>query len=302
LQKEQQVSSWKEGGPVVLSTHAPAFVRLYEATGDHLFLDLARAGAVDKSTWVDPETGTASYYWGWFDRGAGAFPNHVWWQVGWTMDYLLAEVEIRIDGLVSFPRGPMTSKVGASRCLGFEPSTVAGDAAQLRLPRGLFEPDTPKVECIGATGVETDTFYAVLLNQDSGETTTTVTLDTGKILRARAVDSIGEVTALQEDVTASVDPGAVRFETTIPGWDVRVVEVEYEPGDHTFENVSVEREGDAATVRWGAVAATTGAVDHRESGADEWTRTDATRRKWVCSATIGAVDAGAAPDTDPDRS
>ena len=71
------------------------------------------------------------------DRGAGPFPHHAWWQIGWLMDYLLAEADYRSNGQIQFPAGFMTAKVGPHQPYGFADGVIFGDRAQL-----IFNPDT----------------------------------------------------------------------------------------------------------------------------------------------------------------
>ncbi len=44
------------------------------------------------------------------NKGAGPYPHHAWWQIGWITDYLLAEAQLRSDGQITFPRGFVTPK------------------------------------------------------------------------------------------------------------------------------------------------------------------------------------------------
>ncbi|MFR0772366.1 MAG: hypothetical protein ACLSH3_00500 [Alistipes finegoldii] len=83
-----------KSGPILLTSHCGMFVRLYEETGDRLFLDLARAAATAREAHLAPDTHMATYYWSQFDRGPGPFPHHAWWQLGWIADYVFAEAEM----------------------------------------------------------------------------------------------------------------------------------------------------------------------------------------------------------------
>jgi len=67
-----------KSGPILLTSHCGMFVRLYEETGDRLFLDLARAAATAREAHLAPDTHMATYYWSQFDRGPGPFPHHAW--------------------------------------------------------------------------------------------------------------------------------------------------------------------------------------------------------------------------------
>ena len=90
-------------------------------TGDSLFLDMARAAAVGRDAFVDMKTGVASYYWDTMNAGAGPYPHHAWWQVGWISDYLMAEAELRSSGRIGFPKGFITPKVGPAQDIRFRP-------------------------------------------------------------------------------------------------------------------------------------------------------------------------------------
>ena len=56
-----------------------------------------------------------------------------WWQIGWIMDYLMSEAEMRSNGAVSFPRGFITPKVGPHQTIGFESGLTYGKKANLVL-------------------------------------------------------------------------------------------------------------------------------------------------------------------------
>ncbi len=149
-------------GPILLASHAGMFVRMYRLTGDSLFIDMARAAAIGRDAFVDDPTGVASYYWAAMNRGAGPYPHHAWWQMGWITDYLLAELELRSDGAISFPAGFITPKVGPHRTFAFSPGTVYGNRASLVMIPGLVELDDPNVEVVLA--LNDDTLFVMLLN------------------------------------------------------------------------------------------------------------------------------------------
>ncbi len=70
-------------GPILLASHAGLFVRMFSLTKDSLFLTMARAAALGRDAFVDSSTSVASYYWDVMNRGAGPYPHHAWWQIGW---------------------------------------------------------------------------------------------------------------------------------------------------------------------------------------------------------------------------
>ena len=149
-------------GPILLASHAGMFIRMYSRTGDKLFLDMARAAAIGRDAFVDNETGVASYYWAAMNRGAGPYPHHAWWQMGWITDYLVAEMELRSNGNIKFPAGFITPKVGPHRTFGFRTGTIDGDKARLVMKPGAFECNNPNVEVLLAEGDEY--LYMMLMN------------------------------------------------------------------------------------------------------------------------------------------
>lgn len=135
-------------GPILLASHAGMFVRIYRLTGERIFLDMARAAAIGRDAFVDDATSVASYYWAAMNRGAGPYPHHAWWQMGWITDYLMAELELRSNGAISFPAGFITPKVGPHRTYAFRPGTVNGEEAELIMRSGLAEASNPNVEVV----------------------------------------------------------------------------------------------------------------------------------------------------------
>lgn len=135
-------------GPILLASHAGMFVRIYRMTGERIFLDMARAAAIGRDAFVDDATSVASYYWAAMDRGAGPYPHHAWWQMGWITDYLMAELELRSNGAISFPAGFITPKVGPHRTYAFSRGSVYGEDAELIMRQGLVRANNPDVEVI----------------------------------------------------------------------------------------------------------------------------------------------------------
>lgn len=151
-------------GPIQLASHAGLFIRMYGLTKEPIFADMARAGAVGRHAFVDAKTSVASYYWQAMNRGAGPYPHHAWWQIGWLTDYLMAEAELRSDGKVSFPRGFVTPKVGPHQTYGFAPGTVNGQKARLIIDENLVKLDNPAVEHILAKAVQGNKTFVILMN------------------------------------------------------------------------------------------------------------------------------------------
>lgn len=164
-------------GPILLASHAGMFVRMFALTGDSLFLNMARAGALGRDAFVDPQTSVASYYWDVMNKGAGPYPHHAWWQIGWITDYLLAEAEMRSAGKVKFPRGFITPKVGPHQSYGFAPGEVYGVKADLLLKDGLLRSDSPYLDYYCAINREQRKLYFILLNNDDEPLGTTLHAD-----------------------------------------------------------------------------------------------------------------------------
>ncbi|WP_460673400.1 glycerophosphoryl diester phosphodiesterase [Larkinella ripae] len=154
-------------GPIQLCSHAGLFIRMYGMTKEPIFADMARAGAIGRDAFVDTKTSVASYYWQAMNRGAGPYPHHAWWQIGWLTDYLLAEVELRSNGKVTFPRGFVTPKVGPHQTYGFAAGTVNGEKATLLIDENRVKIDNPSVDCLLAKSEKPGKIFAILLNNSA---------------------------------------------------------------------------------------------------------------------------------------
>jgi hypothetical protein len=97
--------------------------------------------------------------------GPGRFPHHAWWQIGWIVDYLLAEAELRTGGAIAFPRGFFTPKVGPHASFGFAPGTVFGESACLDW--GDVETGSPALDYLLARAVDGRKRFVVLLNNSA---------------------------------------------------------------------------------------------------------------------------------------
>lgn len=151
-------------GPILLASHAGLFVRLYTQTKDSLFLNMARAAVWGRDAFVDANTGVASYYWDAMNKGAGPFPHHAWWQLGWITDYLLSEAIVRSNGNVTFPSGFITPKVGPHRSYGFKKGSIFGKPVDLTMKKGLVRLDNTYIDYILATNSDDKELYIILLN------------------------------------------------------------------------------------------------------------------------------------------
>ncbi|WP_225865726.1 glycoside hydrolase family protein [Dyadobacter aurulentus] len=177
-------------GPIQLASHAGMFIRMYKLTGEQIFADMARSAAIGRDAFVDSKTSVASYYWNAMNRGAGPYPHHAWWQIGWITDYLLSEVELRSNGKISFPRGFVTPKVGPHQTYGFEAGTVYGDKAKLVIKEGLAEPDKPAIECITAQSTSKNSIYIILMNNSSAQTDFALKIDETKIGGSKKISAL----------------------------------------------------------------------------------------------------------------
>jgi hypothetical protein len=169
------IGSGDKHGPILLASFTGLYVRMYQLTGDSLFLDMARAGANGHDAFVNPQTSVASYYWNAFDEGPGMFPHHAWWQVGWIMDYLVAEAELRSEGTIAFPRGFMTAKVGPQKTLGFAPGKINDEAVELIIQPKLAQSDSPLCELLLA--VSAQSLYVIAMNSANETITTTLSVN-----------------------------------------------------------------------------------------------------------------------------
>jgi hypothetical protein len=168
-------------GPIQLASHAGLFIRIYQLTGEQLFADMARAAAIGRDAFVDSKTSVASYYWNAMNRGAGPYPHHAWWQVGWITDYLLSEAALRSNGKVTFPRGFVTPKVGPHQTYGFAPGIVFGDQASLVIKEGFITPDSPSIDPIVSKSETKNTYYITLLNNSPQPTAFNLKIDHSKV-------------------------------------------------------------------------------------------------------------------------
>lgn len=151
-------------GPILLSNHAGMFVRLFQLTQDSLYIDMARAAVWGRDAFVNSKTKVQSYYWKSMDAGVGRYPHHAWWQIGWIVDYLLSETELRSHGKISFPRGFITPKVGPHQSYGFEKGKVFGNSAKLFFQLDSLVVSNSRIDYVGAIDSKKKKLYVILLN------------------------------------------------------------------------------------------------------------------------------------------
>lgn len=186
-------------GPIQLASHAGLFIRMYQLTKEPIFADMARAAAIGRDAFVDAKTSVASYYWNAMNKGAGPYPHHAWWQIGWITDYLLAEAELRSGGQVTFPRGFVTPKVGPHQTYGFAPGRIYGRPAELLIREGVVLPDNPNVDYVLAQSPDKKQLLVVLLNNHAQATTTTVRLQPSLIRSGKgSLKSVSDQKPLSE--------------------------------------------------------------------------------------------------------
>ncbi|MDR6941050.1 glycerophosphoryl diester phosphodiesterase [Mucilaginibacter pocheonensis] len=209
--------SANRNGPIQLCSHAGLFIRMFQLTREPIFADIARAGAIGRDAFVDQKSSVASYYWQTMSKGAGPYPHHAWWQIGWITDYLMAETEMRSNGKVTFPRGFLTPKVGPHQTYGFAAGTVYGDKASLIITDGAVKPDKPVIDYIVARSEKKKRYYVVLLNDRVQQTVFGLTLNPEKWEKGSTIKS---VKSLQSGTAAAIN------NMKLPGFGLDVLAVE----------------------------------------------------------------------------
>lgn len=288
-------------GPILLACHTGAFVRFHRLTGERVFLDLARAAARGRDAFVDPASGIPSYYWFAGSGGAHTYPWHGWWHLGWLVDYLVAEAELRSGGAIAFPRGFMTAKVGASKPTGFATGRLYGRDARLCRPHGLVSVADSDVDWLAARSPDGGTLHLVLLNGSPRPVTTTATLDP----RALAPGSRAEWGATTVHTGDAVRDGAA-VSVTLGGNGIAVLSVDValrtDPDGPALRTRTVAGDAARPTVTWSYRAATTSWLRWRPAGGD-WHATDPTtgysfRQQLDLSGVTGTVEIGTVTRAD----
>ncbi|WP_229209274.1 glycerophosphoryl diester phosphodiesterase [Dyadobacter sediminis] len=177
-------------GPIQLASHAGMFIRMFQLTGEPVFADMARSAAIGRDAFVDSKTSVASYYWNAMNKGAGPYPHHAWWQVGWITDYLLAEAEFRSNGKVTFPRGFVTPKVGPHQTYGFADGTIYGQKAKLVIKEGFASGNPPVTDMILAESAGSKEAFVTILNNRVQPTEGKITFDPEKWAAGKKIKSI----------------------------------------------------------------------------------------------------------------
>lgn len=204
-------------GPIQLASHAGMFLRIYQLTKEPVFADMARAAAIGRDAFVDSKTSVASYYWQAMNKGAGPYPHHAWWQIGWITDYLLSEAALRSEGKISFPRGFVTPKVGPHQTYGFAAGTVNGQPADLVLREGFLQNAQPAIDYILAENTSQNEAYIVLLNNSTRASNGKITLDADKWAKGKKIKSISQSGSDKNNITYQM-----------PGFGIEVHTVKFE--------------------------------------------------------------------------
>lgn len=217
------------GGPILISSFAGLFLRIYELTREDLFLTMARCAARGRDLYVDPQSGQSIYYWNGVEKvetSAKMFPHHAFWQIGWITDYILSEARFRSGSKVSFPSGFMTPKVGPHVCYGFAPGTIYGIPAQLFMPEGLLKSSNPYLEYMPAMSVKSDRLFLMVLNQSSTVQDAELVVDTQKLGRGEKA-AWKKASLLQgQQLTAFDAPGGT-VKVKIQPWGMAVIAIDF---------------------------------------------------------------------------
>lgn len=223
----EHIRGTASGGPILLSSHAGLFVRMYQLTRDELFLDMARAAARGRHHYVDEPTGMSIYYWNALDRvktTATVFPWHAEWQVGWITDYLMSEANLRSGGAIAFPHGFPTPKVGSHVTYGFAPGTIYGAPALLWMGTGAVKSRDGDLEYVCARSPDRKTAYLIVMNQSPRSRATVAQFDPGVLLGGAAEG--GAYRNLAGRAVAAPG-GEIRFD--LEPWGLAVVAFDAQP-------------------------------------------------------------------------
>lgn len=240
-------------GPITISSHAGLFVRIYEATQDALFLQLARIAARGRDAFVTPASGIPSYYWIQGNTGGSSYPWHGWWHIGWLTDYLVASAHLLSGGEISFPEGFMTSKVGSHVPYGFATGTIYGVEADLWQPRSLLNvtgTNSANVDWLTARSADGTKLFVILLNEIASAVSVTLSLDPRQ-LKEFDVTHFGTLSVLAGSASAS---GSGTYAVNIAAQGMTVLSIgttfNTDPLGPVFRTYSVNGTATAPTVAW----------------------------------------------------
>jgi hypothetical protein len=212
-------------GPILISSFTGLFIRIYEYTGEPVFLTMARSAARGRNTYVDQESGQAIYYWSSLEnltKGATMFPWHAYWQIGWIIDYLISEIHLRSAGKIEFPYGFMTPKVGPHVTYGFAPGKIFGQKGDLIFRPDMIGSDNADIEYIMAQSPDKSKLYLMVLSQSSSAQSCNLKVDlsclTGKATQWKSIKS------LQGKIKKADKKNGNLLLEFVP-WDLNVMEI-----------------------------------------------------------------------------
>lgn len=223
------IGSANHHGPILLASHAGFFVRIFSETNDKIFLDMARAAAWGRHAFVDDATGVASYYWDAMNKGAGPYPHHAWWQIGWITDYLISEATLRTQGRIDFPRGFITPKVGPHQSYGFAKGNVFESKVQLILHKGLVSIDNPNIEYLTAADEKQKALYLILLNNNMAEQEASIDLDPARFINEHGYQGVRKSQLFDEKghkLTQINKTSSISIQ--LPSTGLRVLRIDFE--------------------------------------------------------------------------
>ncbi|WP_207234222.1 glycerophosphoryl diester phosphodiesterase [Pseudobacter ginsenosidimutans] len=219
------IGSANHRGPIMLASHAGMFVRLFSLTKDSLFLNMARAAALGRDAFVDSATSVASYYWDVMNKGAGPYPHHAWWQIGWITDYLLSEVRMRSNGKVEFPRGFITPKVGPHQTYGFADGKIYGSNASLLLKEGMLTIADPYTDYFTAIDTKGKKLFLLVMNNDDEARKVNIALDPAKVIKGKKIKLVK--TIVQSDKHATPLNNSGKWSISLPPYGLKVIAITY---------------------------------------------------------------------------
>jgi len=170
----------------------------------------------------DSQTSVASYYWNAMNKGAGPYPHHAWWQIGWITDYLMAEVQLRSGNTIVFPRGFVTPKVGPHESYGFATGRIYNETVNLVIRQGVIECDNPNIEYIIAQSIDKKKLFVVLLNDIGEQVNGTIKLNSRK-LAGSIVPAGKKITELSAGKNITADGS---WQTSLHPYGIQVYKIE----------------------------------------------------------------------------
>lgn len=212
-------------GPILISSYAGLFVKMYEWTEEPVFLTMARAASIGRNAFVDQKSGCAVYYWHGMNelkKYSTMFPWHAYWQIGWIVDYLIAEAGLRSDSNISFPYGYMTPKVGPHVTYGFAPGNIYGKKADLLFRPDMVGCDNPEIEFLTALSENGTKLYLIAMCQSNDSQSCTVTLDLSQLVANKT--GFRSAKALQGKIIRSAGKkGQINLD--FAPWGMNVIEI-----------------------------------------------------------------------------